>query len=214
MRKRTGMLVVTAVLAYTSAANAVTLTKGSQFFAIQLTEGNADLVNPEPFNPGTISAYTHSELGVQAQYERLFAENCAVNLSGGIGFFSETDKPGTNAAPGSVDSKYSQTSWQARIGIDEVGHITERLHLFVGPGIQVWSGKAKFESGSSSIESASTMRVAFHGRMAAHVAFNSKIGAFAQFGHYFGHASARENGAEATWWPSGHDGAAGFAFTF
>ena len=55
MRKLTVMLVVTAFVALAGAANAATLGKGSQFFAIQLTEGTADLVNPESFDPGYIT---------------------------------------------------------------------------------------------------------------------------------------------------------------
>jgi hypothetical protein len=214
MRKLIGMWVAVMVVLSVQSAQALTLAKGSQFITVQLTEGTADLVNPEAFTPGYITAYSHSEMGVQAQYVKLMSDDFAFNLSGGIGFFSETDKPGTNALPGSTDQKYTQSSWQGRIGVDRVGHIGERLHVFVGPGLQVWSGKAKFETGSTSIESESTTRIGFHGRIGFHVAFNPAMGIFGQVGHYFAYAHAKDAGAEATWWPSAHDGAAGLAFTF
>lgn len=36
-----------------------------------------------------------------------------------------------------------------------------------------------------------------------------------QLGHYIGYASSAEDeGAKATWWPSGHDGAAGLTIRF
>jgi len=198
---------------------AADIKKGSSILAIQLTEGAADFIGPA--RGGYVGAYDHSEMGVQVQYWNFIAEGCAVNLSGGIGHFAETDKPGSTAAAGDQDFKYTQTSWQARVGIDHVAHLDDRFHLFIGPGIQVWNGKAKFEGGPApvgpAIETGKTLRVALSGRIGVHVRMNERVGVFGQLGHYFGYATAKDKtdkDAKATWWPSGHDGAAGVAFTF
>lgn len=40
----------------------------------------------------------------------------AIAFSAGIGTTSETNEPGSAAAPGSPDFEYSQSSWQVRLG--------------------------------------------------------------------------------------------------
>ena len=102
-----------------------------------------------------------------------------------------------------------------RLGADHVAKINDRFHIFAGPGIQIWSGKPKFEQGSSSAEGVKTMRIALEGRVGIHMAWTDKVGGFCQLGHYIGYAaSAQDEGAKATWWPSGHDGAFGIALKF
>jgi hypothetical protein len=204
---------VASLVALTGAASAAGFEKGSSLFALQLTEGVADLATADA---GYVSAYDHSEVGAQAQYWYFFQEDYALTLSGGIGFFSEAGQPGDDAPAGAPEGKYTQSSWQARLGGDRVAKINDRFHLFVGPGIQVWSGKGKFENigGSYSYESPNTMRIALEGRIGVHMAWSDRVGGFCQLGHYLGWASAEENGAKATWWPSGLDGAFGLAVRF
>jgi hypothetical protein len=208
-------LTVASLVVLAGVASAAGFEKGSNLFALQLTEGVADLVDPSGAG-GYMGAYDHTELGGQVQFWHFFAEDYALTLSGGIGFFSETDQPGRDAPAGSPDGKYTQSSWQARLGCDRVGRISDRIHLFAGPGVQVWSGKAKFEdiNGSFNAESANTLRIAAEGRIGVHVAWNDKVGGFCQLGHYFGRASAEDKGSKTTWWPSGHDGAFGIALKF
>lgn len=207
------------LLLIAAAANAAPIQKGTSILAIQITEGTADLISPGSL--GYVSAYDHSELGVQVQYWRLVHDDCAFNLSGGIGFFKETDEPGSTASPGGEDFKYTQSSWQVRVGMDRVAHLSDRIHLFAGPGLQVWSGKAKFSGGpfpaGPEVETGKTLRFAAQGRIGLHVKMGESAGVFAQLGHYFGYATAKDEtdeDAKAKWWPSGHDGAAGLAFTF
>lgn len=204
------------LVAASGVASAAGFEKGSSLFAVQLSEGVADLVDPTGAG-NYISAYDHSELGVQAQYWYFLKDEYALNLSGGIGFFSEINKPGQNAAPGATDFKYTQTSWQVRVGGDRVAKINDRFHIFAGPGIQLWSGKAKFDGGPSftpALESKNVMRWALEGRIGMHIALSEQAGLFGQLGHYVGYASVTDKGSKATWWPSGHDGAIGFALAF
>ena len=209
-------LLTASLVALTGVASAAGFEKGSNLFALQLTEGVADLVSPSA--AGYVTAWAHSEIGGQVQFWHFFSPDYALALSAGIGYFGETDAPGTYAAPGDGDTKYTQSSWQVRLGGDRVAKINDRFTVFAGPGIQVWSGDFKFVSGmpaGSDWESEAVLRVALEGRMGIHMAWTDKVGGFCQLGHYFGYASsAEDHGAKATWWPSGHDGAFGIAMKF
>jgi hypothetical protein len=186
------------------------LAKGSSLLSIQLTTGTADVVTPEG-GTGGITAYgfAHSEWGGQIHFQRLLSDDWALALSGGIGTFKETDTP---SDPAEDEFVYKQSSWQARVGADRFVHISPTFHLFVGPGIQYWSGKAKFEEGTVSVESENSTRWALNGRMGAHVALGDKVGLEGHLGHYWGFASAKDAGAKVSWTPSGIESAVGFAF--
>ena len=201
------------VLFVASPSSAEGLAKGSNILSVELTTGTADLVAPESLTPGAISAYDHSEWGGGLQFQRLLSENWALAISGGVGTFKETDEFGTNAPPATPDFKYSQSSWNVRVGADYFAHISPNFHLFVGPGIQYWVGHDKWEQDPNSVESEDTKRWALNGRMGAHVALGGKVALEGHLGHYFGHASATDTGAKASWSPSGIESAVGFAFT-
>jgi hypothetical protein len=213
--QRTGafaLLALASLLLFVAApARAQGLAKGSNILSLQLTTGTADLATPEG-GSGGITAYDHSEWGGQIQFQRLLSDDWALALSGGIGTFSETDTPGDNAAPGEEDFKYTQSSMQFRIGADRFVHISPTFHLFVGPGIQYWSGHGKFETGSVSVESEDATRWAFNGRMGAHVALGNTVALEGHLGHYLGKATAKDTGAEVSWSPSGIESAVGIAF--
>lgn len=193
--KRVPILLVTAAVIFAGAAAAAPIGKGASIFAIQLSEGTADLVTPE-LGFGYIFATDRfeSEMGVQAQYWRFMADDYAFNITAGIGFHSETDQPSPDsAAVGYGDFKYTQSSWQVRIGGDRMAQIGERFMAFAGPGIQVWSGKAKFEDvtpPSASIETESTMRIALHVRYGGVIRLGEGFSLIGHLGHYWGYASA------------------------
>lgn len=204
------LLILSAVTA--SAVQAAQVEQGSNILAIQLTEGRVDLA--EPISGGYLTSFSAapSEVGLQVQFWHFFREEYAFNLAGGIGTYSETDQ---SSVPGNQDIKYSQSSFQLRIGGDRVAHITPRFHIFAGPGIQFWSGRWKIEGGGSpTFEAERTNRLALSGRIAVHLKIGESFGTFGQLGHYIGYAWASDGDSKAHWWASGHDGAAGLAFNF
>ena len=182
------------------------LAKGSNLLSIQLTTGTADLATPEN-GTGGITAYDHSEWGGQIHFQRLLSDDWALALSGGIGTFKETDTPTVGN-----EFVYKQSSSQFRVGADRFVHVSPTFHLFVGPGIQYWTGKAKFDDGTTSIESQNAKRWAFNGRMGAHIALGDKVGLEGHLGHYWGFAKADDAGAKVSWSPSGFESAVGLSF--
>jgi hypothetical protein len=190
------------------------LDKGSTILSLQLAHGDGDFATPESFDPGFITAYDHSEWGGQVHLQHLTSPNWAIAFSAGIGTTSETDSPGSNAAPGSPDFDYSQSSWNVRFGMDRFAHLSPDFHLYVGPGLQYWSGKGEFEEGTISVESESANRIALSGRVGAIVGLGGSVSLNGHLGGYIGRASAEDEGAEVSWTPSGHDGAVGIAFVF
>src|SRR5262249_35424074 len=108
---------------------------------VGLMQSTADLATND--HSGYGAAYDHSEIGVRFEYWNMMRENYALNFSGNIGFFNETDKPGSDAPAGSPDIKYSQSSWSIRLGGDRVWSPLAKTHVFVGPGIEYWNGHAK-----------------------------------------------------------------------
>jgi hypothetical protein len=202
---------------FVAPALAVGLTKGSTVLSFQLARGDGDFATPAALNQpatGYITAFDHTEWGGQVQMQHLVSEAWALAISAGVGTSSETDEPGPAALPGSFKREFSNSSWNVRLGFDRFAHISPEFHLYAGPGIQFWSGKAKFENGPSSIESEPTTRIALSGRMGAHVALSESVGLNGHLGGYIGRASADDAGAEATWSPTGNEGAVGLAFKF
>jgi hypothetical protein len=199
-----------------AATSAFALEKGDGLYGIQITNGTADLYTPDFGGSGYISAYDHSEVGVGLQYWRLMSDDYAFTLQGGIGFFSETDKPGTAAPSGSPDFKYTQSSWNVRLGGDRVVKIGDRAVVYFGPGIQVWSGKAKFDDGTpgGEIETENVMRYGLSGRVGGLMMLSEQVGFNCGIGRYVAMASAEADGAEATWWPSGFEASGGLVFKF
>jgi hypothetical protein len=213
--KLTRLLVCALLLVGSGAvASAAPIEKGSSILAFQLTESDAEFISPIEFSGGDeVTAIPHYEMGVQAQFWHLVSEDWALALAAGIGFFKETDE---SADPTTADFEYTQSSFQARAGLDRFVHLSDTFHLFVGPGLQYWTGSTKYEGGPSALDSESenTNRIALSGRMGAHVKLGDSFGLVGHLGHFWGHASGEDGNAKATWWQSGQDGAAGFAFNF
>jgi hypothetical protein len=195
--------------------------KGTQILAVQVTNGTADFADPTASGrPGFVSAWDHSEVGIQGQYWNMLTDDYAVVVSGGYGFFSETDKPGTLAGAGATDQKYTQSSYSVRIGGDRVVKVGERAILYFGPGFEYWNGSAKFERFSfilapaTTYENQATSRFSFSGRIGGMMSISRNVGLACHVGHKVGYATVEEGGAKATWWPSSFDGAAGFYLSF
>jgi hypothetical protein len=208
------LVTLVAVTALVARGEAKEVEKGSAFLSIMLTHGTADLIAPEEFTTGSVSAYDHSEWGGQAMYQYLISENWAIAPSVGIGTFSETDEPGDNALPGEADFEYSQSSFNVRLGLDRFVNLSDGFALYVGPGIAYWNGKAKFEQDPNEAESESVSRISLDGRIGGHIAVSETFNLTGYIGHYIGHASGEDAGAKASWWPSGTNGGMGFSFHF
>lgn len=201
--------------AVASPAFAVAIAPGASLFAIEVGNGSADFAGPED-GTGYIGAYEHSEWGVRGEFWKMINSDYAWNISGGASWFSETDKPGDNALPGSEDLKYTQSSWHVRIGGDRVVNVGERGAIYFGPGLEYWSGTATFENifSASSDDTPSTVRYSFYGRIGGLMTIGRSWGLTGHVGHRIGYATAKQAGAETTWWPSGFEGSGGLVFTF
>ena len=215
---------VAGLLLMTFAPAAWALGKGGSMFAIELTNGTADFADKANgattgapnYTARYISAYDHSELGIQGQYWRMMSDDYAFTLSAGWGFFNEADKPGQGAAAGSPDLKFSISSFNVRLGGDRVAKLGERTTMYGGPGIEFWSGSAKFEpspfTGTGNYKNQSTVRFGISARVGATMMINKGCGLTAHVGGRYGHASVEEQGAKASWWPSSIESSAGVLF--
>ena len=206
-----GLTMIAAMVVATPAI-AVAVRPGSSMLAIQFSNGMADFAGPED-GTGYISAYDHTEWGVQGQFWKMMGTDYAFWLSGGAGWFSEINEPGDNAFPGSTDFEYTQKSWNVRIGGDRVVNIGERGAVYFGPGLEYWSGSAELNF-PPVIETPTTTRISLIGRIGGLMTIGESWGFTGHVGWRAGQASAEEAGAKATWWPSGFDGAGGLVFTF
>lgn len=179
------------------------------YLGVGLASGTADLASEDT---GYANAYDHSEYGVQFSYWNMMSKDYAFAAAFGLGTFSEQQKPGNNAPGGSADFEYSQSSWNVRIGGDRVVRVGERAFLFFGPGIEYWTGKAKFELGTASAETESVTRISLHGRVGAAMMLGSNYGLTVSVGSKVGRANYEEAGAEDTWFPSSMDGSIGLVY--
>jgi hypothetical protein len=188
--------------------------KGASMFSIGISQGTADLY--DPFDAGNyISAFSTPEIGVSGEYWHMFSDDYGFALQGTFGFSSEKDEPGDLATPGSVEGKFSTTSYKVRVGGDRVGKIGDRFTWFMGPGLEFWSGKAKFEGfAPTEIETENITRFGINGRFGGVMALTPTIGIMGQIGHTLGLASAEDQGSKATWYPSSFNAAWGLHFTF
>lgn len=205
-----GLLLATAVAGNATAG----MSKGGSVFAVQLTSDQGSFVQPEA-QSGYIQSLTHSEQGVQAQYWYMWSEDYAMTASAGIGFARESDSPGSNSLPGDPTFKDSYSSWQVRVGGDRVGKVTDRFHLYAGPGVQFWGGKVTFKSDDTTVEeSASATRIGVDGRVGVLLNWGQGFGMAGQIGHLWGYSSATDAGAKAKFTPSTATAGMGIFFIF
>ncbi len=205
-------LAVVAML--TMATGAFALSKGQSTFSIQIGTGAADLIG-RSIPGGYITASPQvQELEPRLEFTKMLKDDYAFNLGVGMGFYSETDKPGNADAPGSPDKKTTVSSFFVRVGGDRVVNIGDRTTLYFGPGIEYWSGKYKYEAGTFSEESESTMRISVAGRIGGTMMLGDSWGFTANASHRIGIASAEWDGAKANWTPSSSGASGGLLFVF
>jgi opacity protein-like surface antigen len=213
-RIRTAALGVVILMLAASAAFAGE--KGSTMFAIQLTNGTADLYDPTDAVSKYISAYDHSEIGAQVQAWHFLTNDYAMTVAFGLGMFSETNKPGNSPAPTDLDFKYTQSSFNVRVGGDRVVNLGDAALVYFGPGIEYWSGSAKFDSGTAAttFKSEDVTRYSLSSRIGVVMRLSESVGLGCHMGRRIGFATADDDGRKATWWPSSFEGAGGIVLNF
>jgi len=210
MRSGKFWLLGLALFALPELASAASLQKGTSVLAIQLNRGVADLTGNQG---GVLFSSSRPELGFQAQYWMFLADEYGLNVSAGIGYFKESETADP-AVLGASDYTETMNSWQIRVGGDRFAKVTEKLQIFAGPGIQLWSGKRTISNQGVDVEDPTTTRWALSGRIGANIAIGENFGLIGHIGQYWGYATASEGAADTKWLPSGSEGAMGFGFTF
>jgi hypothetical protein len=217
------ILIALCALAILVPAPATAVSRGTTFFALEIGQGRGDFANPARDDPNflLVDLGDHpTQIEARAEIWRLFAEDWAVTLSGGTGFFSEQGEPASSAAPGTPEYTFSSSSFAVRAGVDRMGDVGERLVWFLGPGLEYWNGKTKFENvygvtpPDDEVESPSVTRFSISGRVGGIMKLSDALGIVGHVGHRFGIASADEGGAKTSWWPSGFNAAWGLLYAF
>ncbi len=206
---RLGLALAACALLAAGNVHADGLTKGATLLSVTLR--NSDVSYVSPLAGGYISAYPQTEWGAEAQYQRMLSDQWAIALAGGIGTYNEKDTP--TSVSGNPDVEYKQSSWNARIGADRFIHIGTNVELYMGPGVEYWSGTAKVVA-TTTVERARTKRISLDGRMGGYVGLGGSVGLTGQISRYTGYAKASDQGADAKWWPSGTSGQIGLAFKY
>lgn len=207
MKKFLAALLALGLLAATTAFAA----EGSEgLIGFQITNGTADLYDSGFGTDDYITAYQAPEIGFAFQYWRLMRKDYAFTMSIGMGTASEKDQ--SNQA-GEPDHKYTQSSWSVRVGGDRAAKVGDRAIIYFGPGLEYWTGKAKFEGwNTNAYESENVTRIGASGRIGGVMMLSDKVGFNCQVGRYVGLASAEERGAKANWYASGFQASGGFIF--
>jgi hypothetical protein len=202
---------VLAAFALAITAGSAAASKGSSIFSVGLGQGTADTYSSTSLG-GTndyLSPSTSPETNVGAEFWYLFSDDYAVAISGAYGLgnmkWESTGEPEVKATTSSV---------KFRIGGDRVGSVGDRMKVFMGPGIEIWTGKSKLEVGSTENESESVTRFGVSGRIGGIMMLTDNVGIQGQIGHTFGIASAEDGPAKSTWWPSSFNASWGLTFGF
>lgn len=155
---------------------------------------------------------TRPETNVNAEYWRSLGEHTSLALSGAYGFSSMNWK---GADPGDPEIDATGTSFKARLGVDRVGKVSDRLQVFLGPGVEYWTGKEKLKVAGAETESESVNRFGVSGRIGGFMMISETVGIMGQVGHTFGIAKADDSGgAKTSWWPNSFQASWGLAFGF
>jgi len=184
------------------------LEPGTSLLSLEVAQGTADLVSPDgPY----LSAYDHPELGVQLGYWRLVNDALAVNLGVGFGAIRER-----NQADGHEDRYYQQRSWNVRLGADRTLELGHNTVFFFGPGVEYWSGYARFIDllGSGTVTAPTVTRLSVSGRFGGMMVVSDSFSIIGHMGYRFGYAGASNATAKTQWYTGGVEAGAGLAYAF
>ena len=191
--------------------------KGGSVLAIQIGQGTADVVDTD-LSGGAWQPVPQPEINLQAEFWHAFSDDYAFNVSGGAGYFNEKREPTSANKSTNPTITVTVTSYRFRVGGDRFGQIGDRLTVFLGPGIEFWSGKGKEEysgAGATPTETGpNTNRFGLGGRMGGFLKLSEQMSLVGHIGHTWGYASVSKDGGKTTWWPSSFEGAGGIAYNF
>jgi hypothetical protein len=238
MRK---LLPLCALLLLVGATSAFAAGKGSSMFSLQLGQGQGDFVNVlDPFNEqmffqdsylGPNSYVPRDQIQFGVEYWYMFSEDYALTGALAVGTWNEKQEAGNlrvgESASDFKDFLFKSSSVRARIGADRVGRLGESFEWFMGPGLEIWSGKTKesdwyvtYANNSSGdylfreFESPNMTRFGINGRVGGTFMLTPQIGVTGRVGHSFGRASAEDRGAKTTWLSTTWDAMWGLTFAF
>lgn len=182
--------------------------RGTSMLSLGLGQGTADGYAAA----GNYLAPSSSpETNVNAEYWYAFSDDYAVAVSGAYGFGKMKWQSGVAGDP---DIEATTSSYKFRIGGDRIGKVGERFKVFLGPGVEYWSGTSKVKVASSENESERVKRFGVSGRIGGFMDLTSSLSIMGQVGHTFGYASVDDTGAKTTWWPSSFEASWGLTFGF
>lgn len=204
--KRIGWMIAVLALVTTSMAVA-----GGSKLSIGLGQGTADGYSPATVGAGNyLAPATAPETNAGVEYWYAFSDDYAFALSGAYGFSSMKWE---GAASGDPEIKATGKSIKVRVGGDRTGKVGERLTVFMGPGLEFWTGKQKLTVGGAGTESESVKRYGVSGRIGGFMALTETVSIMGQIGHTFGLATVTD-GAKSTWLPSSSNASWGLTFAF
>ena len=208
-------IVALALLAVTTAPQAAFAAgKGSSTLSLGLGQGSAETYGPTNLGFATGSYLEPGqtpETNVGAEYWYGVSDNVSLALAGAYGM-SRMEWESSDSADPKI--KATGTSFKARLGADYVGKLSDRLHFFMGPGLEYWSGKSKLDVGGTETEGESVTRVGVSGRLGGFMMLSESVGIMGQVGHTFGYASVDDGGASSNWSPSSFNASWGLSFSF
>jgi len=215
MRRWSG--VVAFAMALAVAPQAIAAGSGSSMVSVGLGQGVADLYtrNAVLGTGDYIEPVQRPETNVNLEYWYQFADDYALAISGAYGMSSMTWKSSSDAADPEI--KATGTGFKVRVGGDRIGRVGERFLVFMGPGLEFWSGKQKIEVDGSEVSlgvGETVTRFGVSGRIGGFMMLSDNVGIMGQVGHTFGIASVDDAGAESSWWPSSFQASWGLTFGF
>ncbi len=200
-----------AVCAVLTVATASSVNAAGSKLSIGLGQGTADGYGAATVGTGSYLAPTSApETNAGVEYWCAFSDDYALALSGAYGFSSMKWE---GAASGDPEIKATGKSIKVRVGGDRTGKVGERLTVFMGPGLEFWTGKQKLTVGGVGSESESVKRYGVSGRIGGFMALTEKVSIMGQVGHTFGLATVTD-GAKTTWMPSSFNASWGLSFGF
>jgi hypothetical protein len=186
---------------------AIGLEAGSVLIAAQAATSDGDYLRVD----GTaLVPYAADELGALGEAWWFLADGVGLSLSGGLRAgrsLSQVD--------GLPDAYARVSAWTVRAGLDRFVQVADGVHLFMGPGAEVWRGRATFRSGAAPEQvTPRAWRYSGSGRLGGLIVLSDSFGLIGQVGCRIGWAKASDDRRSLQWYPGGLEGSAGLVWAF